>query len=221
MVEQDTHWRCQDDAERLGVRKGPLGWGNLDSRLSAQQMPFKQGYLPSLPLRVMWGLWLSHVILSLWSCLQAMCALSGSPKALSTCFRKMSNVCIWVILFMTAMVSFTAQTSAVPLHMKESAYKIFILSSVKVSACMVIAVWMACKNSLVLSQLLLKGLGSAALALQIRLCEVWTGMLVWGFVTITCVTAECWKHNSCMYADVTWFGGHVMHTHNEQNARGP
>ena len=28
-------------------------------------------------------------------------------------------------------------------------------------------------------------------------------------------------HNSCIYADVTWFGSHVVRVHSEQNAHGP
>ena len=57
----------------------------------------------------------------------------------------MSNVYIWDVPFMTAMVSFTAQTCAVPPRMKESAYRTFILSSVKASACIVTAIQMAHK----------------------------------------------------------------------------
>ena len=91
---------------------------------------------------------------------------------------------------MTAMVLFTAQTFAVPLHMKESAYRTFILSSAKVSTCMVTAIQIALTNSSALSQLLSNGLGSAAFVFQIGLCEVWTGMLAWGFVVIACATVD-------------------------------
>ena len=45
-------------------------------------------------------------------------------------------------------------------------------------------------NSLVLSQFLLNGSKLAAFAIQIGLCEVWMGILAWGFVMITCATAD-------------------------------
>ena len=37
------------------------------------------------------------------------------------------------------------------------------------------------------------------------------------------VTSICCveMHNSCIYADVIWFGSHVVRVHNEQNAHGP
>ena len=66
-------------------------------------------------------------------------AQSGSPKVFSTLSRKMSNVCICDVLVMTAMVSFTAQTCAVPPHMTESTYRTFILSSTKALAVIRIA----------------------------------------------------------------------------------
>ena len=91
---------------------------------------------------------------------------------------------------MTAMVSFTAQTCAVPLHINESAYRILILLSAKVSACIVTMIRMALMNSSVWSQFPSNGFGSAALVLWIGLCEVWTGMLAWGFVAMACATAD-------------------------------
>ena len=116
--------------------------------------------------------------------------LSKSPKVFSTFSKKMSNVCIWDVLFMTAMVSFAAQTCAVPPRMKESAYRTFILSSAKASACIVTAIRMALTNSLVLSQFPSNGSGLVALALWTELCEVWVGILAWGFATIACATAD-------------------------------
>ena len=65
---------------------------------------------------------------------------TGSLKVFSTFSRKMSNICIWDVPVMTAMVSFAAQTCAIPPLMNKSAYKIFILSSAKVSACIVTAI---------------------------------------------------------------------------------
>ena len=117
-------------------------------------------------------------------------ALSGSLKDFLTSSRKMSKVHIWVVPFMTVMVSFAAQTCAMPPRMKESAYRIFILSSAKVSACIVTAIRTALINSSVLSQFLSNGSGLAALAFQVKVCEVWMGMLAWGFAAIACATAD-------------------------------
>ena len=103
-------------------------------------------------------------------------ALSGSPKVFSTFSKKMSNVCIWDVPFMTAMVLFAAQTCAVPLRMKESAYRTFILLSAKASACIVTAIWTALTNSSVLSWFPSNGSGLAALALRTGLCKDWTGL---------------------------------------------
>ena len=74
--------------------------------------------------------------------------------------------------------------------MNESAYRIFILMSVKVLACIVTTIQMALTSSLVWSQFLSNGLGSAALVLQVRLCKVWTGLLAWGFIVIACDTVD-------------------------------
>src|SRR5882724_736945 len=46
------------------------------------------------------------------------------------------------LLDRTVLVSFLAQICAIPPHMKESAYKIFILSSMKVSSCIVTVIQM-------------------------------------------------------------------------------
>ena len=45
-------------------------------------------------------------------------------------------------------------------------------------------------NSLVWSQFPLNGSGSAGLVLWVGLCEVWMGMLAWGFVVIACATVD-------------------------------
>ena len=65
-----------------------------------------------------------------------------------------------------------------------------LLSSAKVSACIVTTIQMALTNSSLWSQFPLNGSGSAALALQIRLCKVWAGMLAWEFIAIACATAD-------------------------------
>ena len=75
----------------------------------------------------------------------------------------MSNVCIWDVPVMTAMVSFAAQTCAMPLCMNKSTYKVFILSSVKVAACIATTIWMALTNYSVWSQFPSNSLGLAAL----------------------------------------------------------
>ena len=74
--------------------------------------------------------------------------------------------------------------------MKESAYRTFILSSAKVSACIVTVIWTALTNSLVLSWFPSNGSGLAALALRAGLCEDWAGILAWGFTTIACATVD-------------------------------
>ena len=45
-------------------------------------------------------------------------------------------------------------------------------------------------NSSVLSWFPSNGSGLVALALWIGLCEVWMGMLAWGFTTIACATVD-------------------------------
>ena len=45
-------------------------------------------------------------------------------------------------------------------------------------------------NSLVWSRFPSNSSGSAALVLWVRFCEVWTGILAWGFVAIACATVD-------------------------------
>ena len=97
---------------------------------------------------------------------------------------------VWDVPSMTVVVSLPAHTCAVPPRMKERAYRIFIHSSTKVSACMVTAIQMAHTNSSVLSRFPLKVSGSAALVLRLECCTGWMGMLTWGFVEIAWATAD-------------------------------
>jgi len=64
----------------------------------------------------------------------------------------------------TTLVSLATQTWAIPPHMKDRVYKIFILSSVKASSCIVTVIQMDQTNCSMLSRLLSKGSGSDALA---------------------------------------------------------
>ena len=100
-------------------------------------------------------------------------------------------------------------TLTVPPHMNESTYKIFILLSMKVSACIVTAIQMALTNSSVWSQFPSNGSGSAALALWVGFCEVWTGILAWGFIAIACATVDAVAEatlviSSCVSATQVW-----------------
>ena len=115
-------------------------------------------------------------------CTSHLCPIHVS-KSLFDIFQKDIQCLHLSHSIMTAMVSFTAQTCAMPPCMKESVYKIFILLFMKVSACMVTMIRMTHTNSSVLSRFPSKGSGLAALAFQIGLCKVW------GFVMIACATA--------------------------------
>src|SRR5882724_13111399 len=61
------------------------------------------------------------------------------------------------------LVSFSAQTCAIPPHIKERAYRIFILSSMNMSSCMVTAMQIDWRNCSALSLLPLKHSRSATL----------------------------------------------------------
>src|SRR6266481_721514 len=89
---------------------------------------------------------------------------------------------------MIAVVSFAAHICAVPPCINERAYRIFILSSAKVSVCMATAIRMAWMNSSVFSQLPSKLSGSAAFAFLLK--WDWTGMLAWGLVAMAWVTTD-------------------------------
>jgi len=69
---------------------------------------------------------------------------------------------------MTAMVSFAAQTCAVPPKMNKSAYKIFILLSTKVSACILTAIQTALTNSSVWSPISIEWFGIGGLGASDR-----------------------------------------------------
>ena len=84
----------------------------------------------------------------------------------------------------TTLVSFSAQTCAIPPCMNERAYRIFILSSVKVLSCMVTVIWMDQMNCSALSLLLSKLSSSAALTPLGEWLPI--GMLI----RIACATAD-------------------------------
>src|SRR5882724_3120297 len=108
-----------------------------------------------------------------------------SPINLCTlqCDRRKLRVVIVDMLDRTMLVSFAAQTCAIPPCMYKSAYRIFICLSTKVLICIVTVVWMAWTNCFVLSLLLLSKLsGSAALALH----DKW--LPVSRFMRIVCAT---------------------------------
>src|SRR5882724_4590769 len=62
-----------------------------------------------------------------------------------------------------ALFLFSSQTCAIPLHIKERAYRIFILSSANVLSCMVTAMWIDWTDCSALSLLPSKHSGSATL----------------------------------------------------------
>ena len=70
-----------------------------------------------------------------WAC--TILSQSGSPKVLSipaSSSARVENLKEW---YRTALVSFSAQTYTIPPHMKERAYRIFMLSSMNVTSCIV------------------------------------------------------------------------------------
>src|SRR5882672_4293346 len=124
------------------------------------------------------------VIFRVCSWARAVLSLSGSPKVLvmpASNLAMVVNVEEWDRI---ALVSFSAQTSTIPPCMNERAYRIFILSSEKVSSCMVTAMWTDQKNCSALSLLLLKVSGSAAFA------PLGGWLAVGMFNRIACATAD-------------------------------
>src|SRR5467141_3343936 len=100
------------------------------------------GISPEIGIRVIGVVSPSHmpiVIFRACSWVHAVLSRSGSLKVLSmpaSSSARVENVEVWD---KTMLVSFSAQTCAIPPHMKERAYRIFILSSTNVSSCMVTA----------------------------------------------------------------------------------
>src|SRR6266481_2991969 len=137
--------------------------------------------------------------------MHAILAQSGSPKVLSMFAKISSRVWKCNLPSMITVVSFAAHICAVPPHMNERVYRIFILSSAKVSACMVMAIRMACTNSSVFSQLPLKLLGSATFALLLD--WDWVGMLAWGLVAMAWATTDAVAEAMLVmssWASATW-----------------
>src|SRR6266481_9416905 len=91
---------------------------------------------------------------------------------------------------MIAVVSFAAHICAVSPCMNERVYRIFVLSSMKVSACMVMAIQTDCMNSSVFSWLPSKLLGSAAFTLLPDWDWDWVGVLAWGLVVMAWETVD-------------------------------
>src|SRR5882672_9391828 len=111
-------------------------------------------------------------------------SLSGSPKVLVMPASNSARVVNKEEWDRTALVSFSAQTCAIPLRINERAYRIFILSSEKVSSCMVMAMRTDRTNCSALSLLLSKVSGSAAFA------PLGEWLVVGMFDRIACATAD-------------------------------
>jgi len=84
----------------------------------------------------------------------------------------------------TTLVSFSAQTCTIPLHIKERAYRIFILSSTNMSSCIMMVIWMDQTNCSALSLLPSKLSSLAAL----EPLDEW--LPVGMFIRIACPTAD-------------------------------
>ena len=89
---------------------------------------------------------------------------SGSLKVLLIDAKSSARVLKEDMLSKIALISLAAHTWAIPPHMKDRVYRIFILSSMKALSCMVIAIQMDQTNCSMLSWLPLKGSGLDALA---------------------------------------------------------
>jgi len=96
------------------------------------------------------GLELAEVCQQCYMSVMGHNTLLGSPKAVSMHDRRVSRVMIVDVSNRTMLVSFTAQTCAMPTCMNKTVYRIFILLSTKVSNCIVNAMWMAWMNCSVL-----------------------------------------------------------------------
>src|SRR5882672_2618236 len=96
-----------------------------------------------------------------WAC--SVLSRSGSQNVLLMPARisaRVENMEVWD---KTVLVSFLAQTCAIPPHMKERAYRIFILPSANVSSCIMMVIWTDQTNCSDLSLLPTKLSSSAAL----------------------------------------------------------
>src|SRR5882724_6561897 len=103
------------------------------------------------------------VIFRACSWAQAILSRSGSPKVLSMLDSNLARVANVEVYDKITLVSFSAQTCAIPLCIKEREYRIFILSSANMSSCMVMAMWIDQTNCSALSLLPSKYSGSATL----------------------------------------------------------
>src|SRR5882724_7194503 len=103
------------------------------------------------------------VIFRACSWAQAILSRSGSPKVLSMLDSNSARVANMEVYDKIALVSFSAQTCAIPPCIQERAYRIFILSSTNMSSCMVTAMQIDQMNCSALSLLPSKHSGSAAL----------------------------------------------------------
>src|SRR5882724_8756849 len=124
------------------------------------------------------------VIFRACSWAQALLSQSGSPKVLSMLDSNVAKVANVEVYDKIALVSFSAQTCAIPPCIKERAYRIFILSSANMSSCMVTAMQIDQTNCSALSLLPSKHSGSAAL----MPLDEWLPMGV--LVRMACATAN-------------------------------
>src|SRR5882724_2484182 len=94
---------------------------------------------------------------------RAVLSWSGSLKVLSMLDSNSAKVAKVEVYDKITFVSFSVQTCAIPPRIKERAYRIFILPSVNMSSCMVMAMWIDQTNCSALSLLPSKYSRSATL----------------------------------------------------------
>src|SRR5882724_8579969 len=124
------------------------------------------------------------VIFRACSWAQAILSQLGSPKVLSMLDSNSVRVANMEVYDKITLVSFSAQTCAIPPHIKERAYRIFILSSANVSSCMVMAMRIDWKNCSALSLLPSKYSRLATLT------PLGKWLLVGVLVRMACATAD-------------------------------
>src|SRR5882724_5456837 len=103
------------------------------------------------------------VIFRVCSWAQAVLSQLGSLKVLSMLDSNLARVANVEVYDKIALVSFSAQTCAIPLRIKERVYRIFILWSMIMSSCMVMEMQIDQTNCSALSLLPMKHSGSATL----------------------------------------------------------
>src|SRR5882724_11779391 len=133
---------------------------NASSR-AASLKPVLSAYISNLVMYL--SAVMPAVIFRVCSWARAVLSRSGSPEVLYMLDSNLVRVANMEVYDKIALVSFLAQTCAIPPHIKERAYRIFILSSANVSSSMVTAMRIDQMNCSALSLLPSKYSRSATL----------------------------------------------------------